>query len=319
MMTALTADEVNRRLGRGISFGNALDAFGGGPEFRLRERYFDDVRTAGFRAVRLPVRWSAHAGQGPPYLISPAFFGRVDWAISHALRRDLNVVLNVHHYQELNAAPHEQRARFLALWTQISAHYASWPLRLYFELLNEPRDAMTPPAWNELLPAALAAVRKRDPDRIVIIGPARMNDIGALPELALPTDDRLAVTIHYYAPFEFTHQGAPWIAGADQWLDTSWSDDTGRQAVHDDLGTAASWAHEHRRPLFIGEFGTYARADMNSRQEWTRRVRLESESLGLSWCYWDFGTDFGAFDPKRGAWREPLIDALFAPAGAHTE
>ena len=49
---------------------------------------------------------------------------------------------------------------------------------------------------------------------------------------------------------------------------------------------------------------------MRSRREWTRRVRLEAELLGLSWCYWDFGTDFGAFDPQRNAWREPLKDAL---------
>ena len=197
-----------------------------------------------------------------------------------------------------------------ALWAQIAAHYAGWSGRLYFELLNEPRGAMTAGAWNKLLPMALAAVRRRDPDRIVIAGPARMNDIGALPELALPADDRLVVTIHYYAPFEFTHQGAPWIAGAHQWLGTSWSDDTGRQAVRDDLANAATWAHEHGRPLFIGEFGTYGRADMNSRQQWTKRVRLEAEFLGLSWCYWDFGTDFGAFDPYRGSWRKPTREPV---------
>jgi hypothetical protein len=40
---------------------------------------------------------------------------------------------------------------------------------------------------------------------------------------------------------------------------------------------------------------------------------MEAEPIGLSWCYWDFGTDFGAFNPQREAWREPLRDALFAP------
>jgi aryl-phospho-beta-D-glucosidase BglC (GH1 family) len=43
-------------------------------------------------------------------------------------------------------------------------------------------------------------------------------------------------------------------------------------------------------------------------------VRLEAERLGLSWCYWDFGTDFGAFDPRRNAWREPVRDALLGNA-----
>jgi endoglucanase len=109
---------------------------------------------------------------------------------------------------------------------------------------------------------------------------------------------------------EFTHQGAPWRAGADQWLGTTWGDDADRRAVRDDLAGAASWARDHDRPLFIGEFGSYEKAGLAARQQWTRFVRLEAERLGLGWCYWDFGTDFGAFDPERNAWREPLRDAL---------
>jgi endoglucanase len=219
-------------------------------------------------------------------------------------------VLDVHHYDELNDAPRGQQLRFLGLWRQIAAHYAGWSGRLYFELLNEPRAAMTARAWNELIPLALAVIRERDPGRAVIVGPARMNDIGALPELELPDDDRLVVTVHYYAPFEFTHQGAPWRAGADQWLGTTWGDDADRRAVRDDLTRAASWASDHGRRLFIGEFGSYEQAAMAARGQWTRFVRLEAERLGLSWCYWDFGTDFGAFDPGRNLWREALRDAL---------
>jgi endoglucanase len=313
-------DATNCRLGRGISFGNALDTLREGDAgFRLRERYFAEVRDAGFDTVRLPVKWSAHAGESSPYTISPALFQRVDWAISEALDRGLNMVLNVHHYDELNHAPYEQQPRFLGLWRQIAARYAGWSGRLYFELLNEPRAAMTAKAWNELIPLALAVVRERDPGRAVIVGPARMNDIGALPELELPDDDRLVVGVHYYAPFEFTHQGAPWREGADQWLGTTWGDDADRRAVRDDLARAASWARDHGRPLFIGEFGSYEKAGLAARRQWTRFVRLEAERLGLSWCYWDFGTDFGAFDQERNAWREPLRDALLGggdpPAG----
>jgi len=224
-------DATNCRLGRGISFGNALDTLREGDAgFRLRERYFAEVRDAGFDTVRLPVKWSAHAGESSPYTISPALFERVDWAIGEALDRGLNIVVNVHHYDELNDAPQEQRPRFLGLWRQIAARYAGWSGRLYFELLNEPRAAMTAKAWNELIPLALAVVRERDPGRAVIVGPARMNDIGALPELELPEDDRLVVGVHYYAPLEFTHQGAAWREGADQWVGTTWGDDTARRA-----------------------------------------------------------------------------------------
>ena len=149
----MASDEMSCRLGRGISLGNALDTLREGDAgFRLRDRYFADIRDAGFDTVRLPVKWSAHAGESPPYTISPALFERVDWAIGEALGRGLNIVVNVHHYDELNDAPRRQRPRFLGLWRQIAARYASWPGRLHFELLNEPRAAMTAKVWNELIP-----------------------------------------------------------------------------------------------------------------------------------------------------------------------
>jgi endoglucanase len=252
----MTSGDMSRCLGRGINFGNALDAGEDEPGLRLREHYFGEVREAGFSTVRLPVRWSAFAGQAPPYVISPAFFEEVDWVVSQALVRDLNVVVNLHHYHELNDASGGHQPRFLALWAQIAEHYASWSGRLHFELLNEPHGAMTAAAWNALIPAALAVVRERDPGRMVIVGPAAMNDIAALPELELPADDHLIVTIHYYPPLRFTHQGAHWRTGAQEWLGTTWSDDVGRHAIRDDLAKAAAWAHEHDQTLFIGEFGT---------------------------------------------------------------
>jgi endoglucanase len=39
-------------------------------------------------------------------------------------------------------------------------------------------------------------------------------------------------------------------------------------------------------------------------------VRSEAERLGVRWSYWDFATDFGAFDVDRYAWRAPLKEAL---------
>jgi endoglucanase len=310
----MAPDGRNEWLRRGISFGNALDTDRGEqPRLRLRERYFGEVRRAGFDTVRLPVRWSAHADNSAPYTIDPAFGAHVDRAVDHALRRDLTVVLNVHHYHELQATPHRHEARFVALWRQIAARYAGRSGRLCFELLNEPRDAITPPVWNRLWPRAHSAVRASHPDRPVIIGPARMNDVGALPELDLPEDDHVIATIHYYAPFELTHQGAPWLPGADRWLGTTWGDDADRAAVRADLTNVASWANGRGRPLLVGEFGTYDKADVASRLRWTAFVRSEAERLGLGWCYWDFGTDFGAFDPRRDTWREPLLNALLPP------
>jgi endoglucanase len=299
------------RLGRGINLGNALDALPGAASvLELTAHHFDEVRDAGFDTVRLPVWWSGHASTAPPYRIDPDFLVRVDWAVANALARNLNVVLNVHHHEELQTFPDRHEARFLALWAQIATRYADRSDRLCFELLNEPRDAMTAHRWNELFPKALAVVRESNPRRTVIVGTAGMNDIAALPQLSLPDDDRLIATVHYYAPLEFTHQGAGWVAGAEWWLGTTWGDEADRETVRRDLAMAARWAEEHRCPVFVGEFGTYDTVDLAARARWTAAVRAELDRAGISWAYWDFGTDFGAYDPYRGAWREPLLRAL---------
>jgi endoglucanase len=281
------------------------------PRLEIQERYLAEVRQAGFDFVRLPVRWSAYADTSDPYRIEERFFERVRRAIEDAGRFDLTVVLNVHHYHELQREPNVHAERFVAIWHQIAARYADRSRRLLFELLNEPGDSLTAPIWNELLAKALAAVRESSPDRTVIVGPS-MNDIGALPVLQLPRDNGLRATIHYYAPFPFTHQGAPWLPDADRWLGTQWGNDDDRAAVSRDLEQAADWARERGVPLVIGEFGVCERADPDSRQRWTAFVRREAERLGLGWCYWDFGTDFGAYDLRRGAWRKPIRDALLA-------
>jgi endoglucanase len=298
-------------LGRGINFGNALDALPGVTSvLELTEHHFDVVRDAGFDTVRLPVWWSGHAGAAAPYRIDPDFLVRVDWAVANALDRNLNVVLDVHHYEELQTFPDRHEARFLALWAQIAARYADRPDRLYFELLNEARGAMTADRWNALFPKALAIVRESNPRRPVIVGTAGMNSIAALSELTLPDDDRLIATVHYYAPLKFTHQGAGWVAGADWWLGATWGDEADRETVRHDVARAAAWAREHRRPVFVGEFGAYGRADLAARAGWTAAVREELDRAGISWAYWEFGTDFAAFDPRRDAWHEPLRRAL---------
>jgi endoglucanase len=298
-----------RRLGRGISFGNVLDA-PGAERFQLHDRYFDVVKAAGFDTVRLPVKWSARASQTPPYEIDPDFFQRVDWAIEGGLARGLNVVVTCHHYHELCDIPGEESPRFLALWHQIARRHAGRPESLYFELLNEPHDPMTAEEWNALLRQALTVVREADPTRFVIVGPTGMNGVEALSTLDVPSDPAVLATIHHYAPFAFTHQGAPWCDGAGEWLGTSWGSEEDHAAVRGDLERAAAWAAAADCPVFVGEFGTHELADLASRASWTSFVRSEAERLELSWAYWDFGSDFGAYDVAANAWREPLRAAL---------
>jgi endoglucanase len=306
------AAHYNRLLGRGINLGNALEAPREGEwGLTLKEEFFERIKKAGFKSVRLPIRWSAHAGDKPPFAIDAAFFKRIDWAVEQALSRDLVVIVNVHHFDEFFRDPDKYEPKLLALWKQIAEHYRDRSDRLYFELLNEPTDKVTD-RWNALIPKLIEAIRATNPKRMVIVGPAEWNGLRALDKLRLPEKDRnLIVTFHYYSPFHFTHQGAEWVTDSKKWKGTTWTGTAKEvEELSKDFSKAAAWAKKNDRPLFLGEFGSYSAADMDSRARWTRAVAREAEKHGFSWSYWEFGAGFGAYDPAAKAWREPLLKAL---------
>jgi endoglucanase len=307
---------ANKKLGRGINLGNALEAPAEGAwGITLRPEFFRAIKRAGFDTVRLPVCWSAHAEPDPPYTIEAKFAARVDWAVEQALANKLNIIVNIHHYGGMDAEPDRHLPRLIRLWEQIAERYKDQPEGVCFELFNEPQGKLTEAKWNAVLPRVLAAVRKTNPTRCVIVGPGRWNAILALDKLELPKEDpNLIVTVHYYDPFEFTHQGAPWVKDADRWKGRRWTGTEAEQAaVRKRFEKAAAWAKERGRPVFLGEFGSFETADMESRARWTRCVVREAEALGFSWAYWEFCAGFGAYDPLAQRWRDPLKKALLEP------
>jgi endoglucanase len=304
---------ANKKLGRGINLGNALEAPKEGDwGVTLQADYFKVIKEAGFDSVRLPVRWSAHAKGEPPYTLDAKFAERVDWAIDQALANKLNIIVNVHHYGEMDADPDKHLPRLVGLWEQIADRYKDRPTLVYFEPLNEPHDKLTADKWNAAIPKLLAAIRKTNPSRPVIVGPVQWNSIAALDKLELPKDDRnLIVTVHFYEPFQFTHQGAPWVQGSDNWKGKKWTGSKDEKAaLKKSFDQAAAWAKAHERPVCLGEFGAFEGADMESRTRWTQAVGRSAEQHGFSWAYWEFCSGFGAYDPKAKKWREALKTAL---------
>jgi endoglucanase len=222
----------------------------------------------------------------------------------------------MHHYNELYNDPAGQAERFLALWRQIAERYKDHPFQLVFEPLNEPHDNLNAAEWNKLLKAVLAAIRRSNPDRTIVFGPANYNDLRQLDALELPKTDRnLIATVHYYLPYHFTHQGAHWAPGSAAWLGIRWTgSDAEKQAVMTDFQIVADWAKKNDRPVFLGEFGADSKADMDSRAHWTRFVADTAVAQGFSFTYWDFCAEyFGLYDPQTKSWHKELLTALIPP------
>ncbi len=303
--------EANRRLGRGINLGNYLEpprnASWGIP---IHEDHIGVIKQAGFDSIRIPVKWSDYALDEAPYTIEASMFRRVDGLLARAQQEGLNVVLNIHHYDGLDADPDKHTPRFVALWEQIAARYQDRGEWLYFELDNEPHDKLSE-RWNDVFRLGLAAVRKTNPERPVIIGPPHWNGIWALPQLDLPDDPNIIVTVHMYNPFEFTHQGASWAGPKVQAIrDRTWGSDDDREQVAKELEQAAAWGKQHKRPIYVGEFGAFSAGPMESRIAWTTAIARGCEERGMSWSYWEFAAGFGAYDLETKSWREGLLRSL---------
>lgn len=311
----LTAASLSAtHLGPGVNLGNALEApRGANWGIQLEPGYFGIIKNGGFQHVRIPIRWSDYAAAQAPYTIEPNFLHKVDGLLDEAQRVGLKVVLNIHHYEGMDQDPTNHVDRWVAIWRQLAEHYQKRPGSLFFELLNEPHARLTEDAWNHFFPRALAAVRQTNPTRIVVVGPGNWNNIGALSQLKLPESDRnLLVTVHYYLPFPFTHQGAEWVKDSNRWMGRKWTgSDEEVKALRKDFEGVAAWAKEHGRPIYVGEFGSYQKADAESRPRWTAAVARECERRGFDWAYWEFGAGFGVYDRETRQWREPLMKALF--------
>jgi endoglucanase len=308
------AFEQNRRLGRGVNLGNALEAPTEGEwGMTLEEGFFQIIHQGGFDSVRVPIRWSNHAANEAPYTIDPAFFARIDWVVEQAHKNQLAVILNMHHYQEMMDNPKEHKARFQAIWKQIAERYKDAPDSLYFEILNEPNGAIgLGSMWNKVLAETVQIIRESNPRRTIVVGPVNWNNLSDLSHLELPADERnLIITFHYYQPFQFTHQGAEWVNGSDSWLGTTWTAKSiEKNSVLADLDFAAQWGKTNQRPLYMGEFGAYSKADMDSRALWTDFLARKAELRGMSWAYWEFGAGFGVYDREAKKWVEPIHRAL---------
>lgn len=309
------AFKQNEKLGRGGNLGNILYKFEiWDKEQELKE--FNLIKEIGLQGVRINTGPFAHVQDESSYKLPAAFFERLDWTIDQALSRGLTVIIDNHEYHAMADDPMGNLEMFISTWEQIAEHYKEFPDNVYLGVLNEPNGHLTSYLWNYVLADVHEAIRNIDPHRTLVIGPGRWNGIGQLEFLELPEDDRnIIVEIHYYSPHRFTHQGASWSKGSDAWLGTTWTGTAEeKQAILDDFAVAVDWAEKHNRPLYLGEFGVYKMADMDSRAAWTRFVVAQAERNNWSWGIWDLmGDSFGIYDPEAKEWIEPLKDAVLPP------
>jgi endoglucanase len=301
--------EQVERMGRGVNIIGYDPLWRDFEKARFNERHFQRIHEGGFQTVRINLQTFRHMNDANQ--LSAAWFKTLDWAVKNSLANNLQVILDEHDYGTCGTNAAGCKPRLLAFWEQVAEHYKDAPNSVMFEILNEPNGQVTAEIWNGWLKEALAIIRKTNPRRNVIIGPAFWNNIHYLDKLQLPADDRnIIATVHYYLPMEFTHQGASWNKGTANLSGVKWGTAEEKRRVEEDFAGVQQWSKNEKRPILLGEFGAYDKGDIDSRVRYISFVARTAERLGWTWTYWQFDSDFIVWDMAKNDWVQPIWKAL---------
>jgi endoglucanase len=301
------ADQV-KAMGRGVNIVGYDPIWQDPSRARFQPRHFEIIKDGGFDTVRINLY--GFRAMNEQLVLSPRWFATLDGLVAEALKQGLHIVLDEHDYERCSEDTDRCRKQVLAFWTQVAEHFKDAPANVMFEILNEPNRKMDA-VWNDLHPQALAVIRKTNPTRIVIIGPAFWNNVSWLPKLKLPEQDRhIIVTVHYYEPHRFTHQGASWAPEFRDISGVRWGTPSDYAKIETDFDAAQKWARQQDRPILLGEFGAYDKASLDDRIKYTAAVARAAEKRGWAWTYWQFDSNFIVYDIDRDRWNEPIYRAL---------
>lgn len=302
------------------------------------ESFVKKLASAGFKGLRLPVDLDLYVvkrekvGERVKVEVHPDLFKVLDdfdrWTRAHGL----SLTIDYHQYDHsLDVDSPASTGEMVALWGKVAEHFAKNPRQdLFYELLNEPELAAKrgPSAaeWTKLAQDTIAAIRQHDPKRPILFGDVRWYGIDELVARTPFSDPNVIYVFHFYEPFIFTHQGAPWAGlgtthdvpypySPARWskhqkdlgfteFNDSWQLDQlhgyyrmgNREALRNRLVTVKSWAVKHDVPLICNEFGVY---EASARKEdivryYTDLVGLFGE-LRIPWQVW-----FMIMDAKTG-------------------
>ncbi len=297
------------------------------PEHTSKYITSDDIalmKSIGIQYVRFPVDpvLFSRMGGNPDGL--QQLWKRIDAALDMVMNAGLAVdfvVFPRDDYKQQLATQHGVD-QFVMLWQTLAKHLSSRdPDRFFFELMNE-SESPDPYRWIGIQSEVVHAIRAIDRDRTIIASGAHYDSIPDLIETQPLPDANVIYTFHFYEPYPFTHQGAPW--GSVEWnyykdipypatpeaiapilpsvpsgnaryqLYLYGQGNWNEKGISQRLAFAAAWGKEHGVPVICNEFGAFRdTAPADSRARYLHDVKVALEEQGIGWAMWDWSGNFG--------------------------
>ena len=309
-----------------------------------REQFFvkEDVKAIaemGFDHIRLPIdeeqMWDEEGNRHTDAFT--LMLNCIEWSKEYNLKVIVDLhILRSHHFiaevKPLWTDPLEQE-KFYALWRDLSDALGHFPNDLLaYELMNE-AVADDPEQWNDLLMNAYHAIRETEPQRTIVIGSNRWQQVHTFDELKVPENDpNILLSFHYYEPMILTHLSAGWTDYRDYPGPVHYPGilvteeefaslpDSLRLVVENDLNTVYNkevifemWEKPIRKskelglPLYCGEFGVYYKAPEEDLLRWYQdMVDLFNEN-GIGYANWNYkSSSFGLVDEDGNRYEQVI-------------
>lgn len=342
-MRDLTSVELSKEMSPGWNLGNTLEAtpdetsWGNPP---VSQKLMNAVRAAGFRTVRIPVSWSAHADA--QYNINRAWMARVTQVVDYARNAGLYVIVNVHWdggwLQPTYSHQAAANAHLAKLWTQIAENFKDYDDHLLFAGTNEVmvEGQYGPPTaeyaavqngFNQMFVNTVRATGGNNANRHLIVQGFNTNINYTVDKAVVPTDSvpsRLMMEVHYYDPYNFTlnDKSKIWQWGSiatDPSATETWANEAYVDTQFEKMKTHFV---DKGVPVIVGEYAATPRLGHKEPMKyvayWDYYVTQSAHQHGLVPIYWDTGP-FGAnasglFNRATGAQSIPDLVNLIIKA-----
>ena len=321
---------------RGVNLSHWLSQdFGWVPKYTfIKEEDIRFIDSIGYDHVRIPIdekeMWNKK-GEA----IKEAFEQLttcLNWCQKYNLRAIVDLhIINSHNFNAENEGGKNTlwedptaQDHLVDIWMELSDTLHEYPNSMVaYEILNEV-VAPEHDDWNHLLNRTITAIREKEPERVLIVGPNMWQIAPNLKFLKLPEgDNNIILSFHTYTPLAFTHHKANWtpvgqyngpvnypgqiITDKDykKYVDTTnialveaitdAREYYNKQKLFEVVESGIAFAKSKNLQLYCGEFGCLPTVERKDRLQYYSDITSVFEKNNIAWCNWEYKGDFGIY------------------------
>ncbi len=292
----------------GWNLGNTLEAVpneGSWNNPPVQPETFDDIKSYGFKSIRIPINFYNHIGKEPDFKIDPQYLDRLEQVFDQALDRKFYAILDFHDFYQIFGNMNSQDTefklnRFDKVWAQIADRFKNKNEKLLFEIVNEPDGSSQ--QINDINLRILNIIRKSGGfnDKRLVLLPSRNTDTQKIKEMVIPNDKNIVITCHWYTPW--------WFVSGSQ---LTWGSTEERNYTDRELKNLHDTFVAKGIPVIIGEFGGGDNAQKYYDWVYADYLNRAAQKNGITTMIWDNG---GGFDRKHHTWNDPVLPQIIISA-----